>query len=158
MTLLNLVSTLGLLLTLFLPVTGQSAPPAEGLPKGSIIAFLPDPQSKDYSDDASLRRWLASHGWAICDGTRGTPNLNFRLLIGSTRMETTGQSVGTRTHRHRVQGKTNGTQTRQQTVRQGVAPLIRVPAGRHRHELTATTEPAEHLPPSTRVIFIMKIH
>ncbi len=146
---------LGLLLSL--PAIGQPAPPVDGLPKGSIIAFLPDPRSKDYSDDESLRRWLASQGWAICDGTRGTPNLNFRVLLGSTRMETAGQPQGTRTHRHRLRGKTSATQDRQQTVRQGVAPLIRVPSGRHRHELTAITEPAEHLPPSTRVIFIMKM-
>ncbi len=152
----TLIQSMAMLLV-FVPFTAGSVPLETGLPKGAIIAFLPDPNSKDYADDRSLGRWLLSRGWAICDGTGGTPNLNFRMLLGATRMETAGQSQGTRTHRHRVQGKTTAIQTRQQTIRQGIAPRIRVPAGRHRHEVTAITDPAEHLPLSTRVIFIMKI-
>jgi hypothetical protein len=54
--------------------------PPPGLPMGSIVAFLPDPKSENYSDLADLKRWLGDRGWAICDGSEGTPDLSFRIV------------------------------------------------------------------------------
>jgi hypothetical protein len=47
---------------------------------GPIVAFLPDPKSENYSDLAGLKRWLGDRGWAICDGSEGTPDLSFRIV------------------------------------------------------------------------------
>ena len=130
------------------------------MPKGAIVAFLPDPKASEYHDDASLRKWLGRQGWAICDGHNGTPNLNYRMLLGTVRMERAGQVQGSRTHRHRFRGRTElSSRARQARFQEGLGQgrWIRIPEGRHEHPVVGVTDPAEHLPLSTRVLFIMKV-
>lgn len=137
--------------------TGPAPFPPPGLPKGAIVAFLPDPQSPDYSDAASLARWLAAQGWAICDGSGGTPDLNYRMLLGTVHPQEAGQHLGARTHDHRATGDTGPAVGREHRIRAGVGHALAVPADGHRHDIEARTTSAEHLPLSMRVIFILKV-
>lgn len=138
----------------------QAAPgplPPAGLPKGSIVAFLPDPKSTDYSNPDSLKRWLREQGWAICDGSEGTPNLNYRMLLGTIHPEEAGQNLGSRTHDHRISGNADSNFGREHQMRSGVGRALRVPADGHKHKLDAGTTKVEHLPLSLRVLYILKI-
>ena len=127
------------------------------MPKGSIVAFLPDPDSRSYSDLAGLKRWLRGQGWAICDGTDGTPDLNYRRLLGTVHPEQAGQNIGSRTHQHRVTGTADDGYGRDYQIRSGLGRSLRVPAEGHRHKLAAGAEPVEHLPLSLRVLYIIKV-
>ena len=50
-----------------------AAMPPAGLPRGAIVAFMPDFRGVEYSDPKGLRRWLPGQGWAICDGKGPRP-------------------------------------------------------------------------------------
>ncbi len=139
------------------PALSPGAPIGETLPKGAIIAFLPQQNSKDYSDTKSLRKWLAAQGWAICDGTYGTPDLNYRMLLGTNKPGNAGKSIGSRTHSHRVRGDTGIAHGRRRVFRDGIRQQVSVPAEGHKHRLQMNTEKAEHLPLSTQVLYIIKI-
>jgi len=135
----------------------RGAEPPKDLPRGSILAFFPDPKSGDYSDLPSLKRWLGAQGWAICDGSEGTPDLNYRMLLGTIHPEEAGQNLGSRTHDHKSRGETGAAYGRDHAFLTGRGHIIRVPEGGHRHRLDGRTESSEHLPLSLRVLFIMKV-
>ncbi len=135
----------------------DAAPISETLPKGAIIAFLPEPDSKFYSDVKSLKRWLKSQGWVLCDGTQGTPDLNYQMLIGTTNVRQTWQKVGSRTHSHKIGGESGPSRGRVKAVRGGFGRQERIPGDGHKHPIEFVSDTAEHLPLSTRVLFIMKI-
>ncbi len=97
------------------PVQPAAIPPA-GLPRGAIVAFMPDFRGADYSDTKGLRRSLAGQGWAFCDGKDGTPDLHARMLIGTERPEDAGQRLGSRDHAHRLSGTTDDVYGRTQVV------------------------------------------
>jgi hypothetical protein len=138
------------------PETLPGANPPEGLPKGAIVAFVPDARSQSYSDLAGLKRWLRIRGWAICDGTEGTPDLNYRMLLGTVHPEETGQNLGSRTHDHSVSGDAASAFGRDHHIRSGLGRVRRIPAQGHKHKVEARTAQAEHLPLSLRVLYIMK--
>ncbi|WP_152486080.1 hypothetical protein [Methylohalobius crimeensis] len=140
-----------------MPAASRPDSPPAGVPKGAIIAFMPDPDSKDYSDEQSLRRWLKDQGWAICDGENGTPDLNYRMLLGTDRPSVAGQNQGSRTHTHRVRSETGIAYGRERSLRGGIGPSTRIPAKGHKHRLDTVSERADHLPLSTRVLFILKV-
>lgn len=145
-----------LALTAPLRAAWPSQPPS-GLPKGAIVAFLPDPQSKDYTDAKGLNRWLREQGWALCDGSEGTPDLNYRMLLGTVHPEEAGRYLGSRTHDHRVGGDTGIAHGGEHAFRTGLGFTVRLPEDGHRHKLDAATDDAEHLPLSMRVVYIIKI-
>ena len=134
----------------------SAAPLPANVPKGGIIAFVPDPDSREYRDENGLRSWLAERGWAICDGRDGTPDLHNRMLLGTEQPEAAGQQLGSRTHSHRLRGETGQTRGRDRKFASGFAFIMRIPEENHRHGLDTNSESAEHLPLSTRVLFIMK--
>jgi hypothetical protein len=126
------------------------------LPVGAIIAFMPQFGSQ-YRDSAGLRRWLGDHGWAICDGTRGTPDLRNRLLLGTTDMARVGRRIGSRDHDHRIRGESGSPVRRNRSTPTGRLQLRQIPDDQHRHGIDLTSAKAEHLPPSLQVLFIMKL-
>lgn len=138
------------------PVQSTAGPIAGALPAGSIVAFVP--AASGYAGTgADLRDWLAERGWAICDGTRGTPDLRGQMLLGTTDPVTVGQRLGSRDHDHRVRGESDAPVMRNRHTPTGRGPLKHLPDDRHRHGLSVSTDRSEHLPPSTRVLFIMKL-
>lgn len=98
-------------------------------------------------------------GWAVCDGTNGTPDLRDRFLIGVSDMAEVGKSVGKNEHSHTFTGRTNtcranpdpkaiGAQKRGST---SVAGLD------HSHPLSGATVSESHIPPSVTVLYMMKL-
>ena len=137
--------------------TAAAPKPPAGLPKGSIVAFLPRMSGTEYNDGASLRRWLDRQGWAICDGSNGTPDLRQRMLLGTDDPLRTGQRLGSRKHEHRVRGDSGTPVHRNRSTPTGRLQLKQIPDDQHRHRLDLKSDRAEHLPPSLQVLFILKV-
>ena len=142
---------------LLLSAALHAADPTQNLPKGSIIAFLPDPNSADYSDMAGMRRWLGGKGWAICDGRNGTPDLHGRYLLGTEEYKDAGQRLGSSTHQHKIRSRTGREEGRTRRFNTGGGYAIRLPQEGHAHSIDALASPQENLPLSTRVIFIIRV-
>lgn len=132
--------------------------PPSNLPVGSIIGFMPDPDSREYRDMASLRRWLAGQGWALCDGTDGTPDLHGRYLQGTEQLEQVGQRIGSNSHSHRIDSETGREQGRERRFNTGVLFRMRLPHEGHNHSINADSSTSTSLPPSLRVLFIIRTH
>jgi hypothetical protein len=137
------------------PTAGRG-PGLDPLPAGSVIAFVPSAGGFT-GTTAELRAWLAARGWAICDGTGGTPDLRDRMLLGTTDAGRVGQRLGSRDHDHRVRGETGAPALRNRHTRVGLAELRHLPDDQHRHGVDLASDRAGHLPPSTLVLFIMKL-
>lgn len=133
--------------------SGMAANP---LPAGSIIAFVPN-ASGFTGTDAELRGWLAERRWALCDGTSGTPDLRDRMLYGTTEAASVGQRLGARDHDHRLRGETGTPVLRNRYTPTGRAELKHLPDDQHRHSIDTASDRTEHLPPSVKVLFIMKL-
>ncbi len=125
-------------------------------PAGGIIAFVPA-ASGFTGPSGQLSAWLAERGWAVCDGTRGTPDLRNRVLYGTTDAASVGQRLGSREHEHRLRGESGPPVLRNRHTPTGQAQLKHLPDDQHRHRIDAPTDRVQHLPPSVKVIFIMKL-
>jgi hypothetical protein len=119
------------------------------------MAFMPR-MGDDYGSMTELRTWLERQGWAICDGSGGTPDLRNRMLLGTVEAATAGQRLGAWDHRHRVQGETEAPVRRNRNTPTGRQQSIQIPDDQHRHRLDIQSDKADHLPPSMRVMFIIK--
>ncbi len=108
-------------------------------------------------------------GWALCDGSNGTPDLSNRFVLGAGNEDYLGSTGGSRTHRHRIpehshqvdppslrlspgHGGTGG-YSRIYTIREQSLDIRPFTSG------TAKTAPDEvsHLPPYYKIAFIMKL-
>lgn len=134
----------------------STAPGNAALPVGAIIAFMPR-MGSEYGNVEELRAWLRRQGWAICDGADGTPDMRNRMLLGTTDPITAGQRLGSRDHDHRVRGDTEAPLRRNRSTPTGRFQLKQIPDEQHRHRLDIESDKAEHLPPSMRVLFIIKV-
>jgi hypothetical protein len=130
---------------------------ARDVPKGAIMAFMPSMTGGDYRNASELRAWLARQGWAICDGTGGTPDLRNRMLLGTTDVSSVGQRMGSWEHAHRVRGETGIPVRRNRNTPTGRLQNQQIPDDQHRHRVDMEADKAEHMPPSMRVLFIMKV-
>lgn len=92
--------TMFALFFLAMPVVGQpllsdGAPaPASGLPSGVIVMW-------------SGQLDAIPAGWALCDGSDGTPDLRNRFLLGVGAAEYLGSTGGSSTHQHRPRAHTH---------------------------------------------------
>ncbi len=83
------------LLSLAMPAVGQpqvtdgTPAPASGFPAGVIVMW-----------SGSLDSIPA--GWALCDGSDGTPDLSNRFVLGVGAAEYLGNTGGSRAHQHRT--------------------------------------------------------
>jgi hypothetical protein len=136
---------------------GLSMGIARDVPKGAIMAFMPSMTGGDYRNASELRAWLARQGWAICDGTGGTPDLRNRMLLGTTDVSSVGQRMGSWEHAHRVRGETGIPVRRNRNTPTGRLQTQQIPDDQHRHRVDMEADKAEHMPPSMRVLFIMKV-
>ena len=75
------------LLSFTMPARGQ--PPVSGLPAGVIVMW-----------SGSLDAIPA--GWALCDGSDGTPDLSNRFVLGVGAAEYQGSTGGSHSHKHRT--------------------------------------------------------
>ena len=137
--------------------TGSGAGLVSDVPTGAIMAFMPRMTGGDYGNASELRAWLARQGWAICDGTGGTPDLRNRMLLGTTDLFSVGQRMGSWEHAHRIRGETGIPVRRNRNTPTGRLQNLQIPDDQHRHRVDMEADKAEHLPPSMRVLFIMKV-
>ncbi len=99
-------------------------------------------------------------GWALCDGTNGTPNLTDKFVYGCSPSENPGATGGDSTHSHTVDipSFTSGLPSAQFQHASGYFAWSAV--GDHRHGIDPpedTTTVANHLPPYYKLAFIMKL-
>ena len=99
------------------------------LPKGTIIAW--------YNKSGAA----VPHGWVLCDGNNGTPDLTNRFLRGVTIASQVGAGGGRETHSHGI-GKGN--------------PDGNGFQGEGGQCKTVNVSTENHLPPFVNVQYIMK--
>ena len=125
------------------------APPSD---QQIIMAALPS---------GTILGWAAKTpipaGWRICDGQAGTPNLVNRVPLGTSAAADVAQLTGADTHSHQASGTATNNITHH-----GWAPGIQFQRDgpqtfSHTHPVAVTVDAAPHLPPATRIIFIMKM-
>jgi hypothetical protein len=105
-------------------------------------------------------------GWALCDGSNGTPNLSDRFVMGfnpATPANVIGQTGGTTNHTHDVDipsftsGTANGTGSIVGGIYLASADWF---AEAHSHSVNppnTTSTATAHIPPYIRLGFIMKL-
>jgi len=102
-------------------------------------------------------------GWAICDGTNGTPDLRGKFLQGvGTVGEVSPTPVGAATHQHTVTvsgttGNAYGKSSYHVPGPHGVPPESPGLDVTYSFSATATTSSESNIPPSIRVIYLMKV-
>ena len=121
------------------------------LPKGTIIPYSGRRDSIDFNY------------WAICDGTKGTPNLKDRFILGGT-FAKLGTRGGTSNHSHSAstvpQGKVDKRNRLAFPHFDGSGKKYDVE--RHDHSFQGIKSPvtvsrSDHLPPYVQLVFLMKI-
>jgi hypothetical protein len=113
-----------------------------GVPSGTIVAY--------YGTDLPV-------GWVLCDGRvapdgRRTPDLRNRFIMGldPTSQETLGATGGTASHQHAAEtGKPRG-------EREQIESGNDEHAANDDHTHAVTVQPATHLPPYVKLVYIMK--
>lgn len=96
-------------------------------------------------------------GWRICDGHHGTPNLNDRFAQGTSETSLIGTESGSASHIHTGAGIAEA-----KITKLPYAPGFQFESEgnhcyNHTHPVTLTIESATNMPPSTKVVFIMKL-
>lgn len=149
------------------PPERPESPPSSGsvrnsLPRGIIVMW-------------SGKLDALPAGWALCDGSNGTPDLRNRFVMGVGAPEYHGSTGGATNHRHQSDKHTHQINLPPLRVRQGyrgygdfngrgvrsrtyalpnqdlnIRPFQSLPA-------TAAIPSADHLPPYYKLAFIMKL-
>ena len=104
------------------------------LPSHIIIAWYP-------ASDAKV-----PEGWAICDGSQGTPDLREKFIMGTNSMQEVGKRGGAKDHTHRLH--------RSQIKKYGAAPQSN---GVEFEIFKSTVVESSNLPPYFKMIYIMKL-
>lgn len=92
-------------------------------------------------------------GWALCDGTNGTPNLCNRFLIGAGDLYVSSATGGSETHNHTVTGTPH---THSLAAGGGLDAGANLSTTTEPENPTGTTNAASSLPPYYALAFIMK--
>ena len=129
------------------PDQGFKVPSAQyGVPPGTVLAWHPTSEYvRGLDDQGALDKVIEPPpGWAICDGTLGTPDLRGQFVMGTTTWEELGDPGGTEEHDHGVRrddvGRSNGIvwATRKVAV--------------------SVFNKEKHVPPHVKLVYIMKLH
>jgi hypothetical protein len=124
------------------PVAAQGT-----FPKGAIIAW-------------NAKSGAIPAGWAVCDGTNGTPDLRGRYLRGVATFADVGTMDGKEKHHHGVTGTTdNPRNSNPDAWGNDEDDRHKTPATTgldHTHKFTGTTSEEPNNPLSYTVIYLMK--
>ena len=94
-------------------------------------------------------------GWALCDGTNGTPNLDGIFLMGAGAVNAAGTTGGATTHNHTFSGGGLA------TLNAGNVILSSSPSGNYLPNapisISGVTNTKNHLPPYRAILYIMKL-
>lgn len=137
------------------PRTAGFTPPGApyGVPKGTIVAWHPTGdfvKGLESEEDDGARTVVPPDGWAICDGTRGTPDLRARFIRGTASWSADTPTGGSESHDH---GGATANNTQFRGAHGGAGGKYQQPAQKHTHPIGA----ASHLPPYADVIYIIKL-
>ena len=105
------------------------------LPAGIIIAWYPN------ASDAKV-----PEGWAICDGSKGTPDLREKFIMGTGSPDEVGERGGAKNHSHRIH--------RSQVRKYSAAPQSN---GVEFEVFKSAVVESSNLPPYFKMIYIMKL-
>lgn len=131
------------------PALLVAAPSPYGVPPGTIIAWSPRPG--DIIDSADGRIILPPEGWLVCDGTRDTPDLRNRFIMGTTSVSSLLTTTGHETIKPSASVNFAGYRRGEINYDQG--------AGRvsdFQMNYSADISPISLVPPSVYCVFIMK--
>ncbi len=124
-----------------------------GVPKGTIIAWHPTPDHiKGLEKEPPERTIFPPSGWAICDGTLGTPDLTGRFIRGVSEWTPTVTTGGMESHIHRGKTLENDGDKQHRGGSGGKSPHAHSP-----HYHTVELGPDKHLPPYAELVYIMKL-
>jgi hypothetical protein len=152
---------------------GEASRPFSGIPAGSVLPSTTDVLMAAFPRGTILS-WYARAsvplGWAICDGSHGTPNLDETFLIGTKTPGSVGQVTGSNVHSHSVSISMSGQTNTARPETGGVSDGWRQVNGRgspeatgldHKHAFSASgafrTDESSTIPHSVHVVFIMKL-
>jgi hypothetical protein len=142
------------------PATDSTPAPAAGLPAGVIVMW-------------SGQLDAIPAGWALCDGSDGTPDLRNRFILGVGAAEYLGSTGGSREHKHRAGNHSHqidppgmrlrpvygysgyrgtGARGRSYTLPEQTFNLRPFKSG----PTTVIPDSVSHLPPYYKIAFIMK--
>ncbi len=97
-------------------------------------------------------------GWAICDGSNGTPDMRGRFMKGAASFADVGQSGGSDSHSHTITGRTGnadpGDGWNFDDANRDRTP--HVSGMGHSHAISGQTDARPSLPPFVTMLFIMK--
>lgn len=126
-----------------------SAPSPFGVPKGSVVAWMP---TSEFIDNKDPDKITYPDGWRLCDGTLGVPNIGSAFLYGTLTIKDRGATGGASSHSHGV-AVADASSTK--------APKPGPPGGGsdyadpyHSHAVSVSG--AENLPPYFKVLWICR--
>ncbi len=99
-------------------------------------------------------------GWALCDGTQGTPDLRDRFIAGAGILHDVGDTGGANTHDHDFTGDGHNHQPPGELgvlIGEEASAWPDIPPGTSVDPATGTTDSAEGLPPYYGLAYIMKL-
>ena len=116
--------------------------PLYGVPKGGIIKW-----SGAVADIPG--------GWALCDGTNGTPDLRNRFIVGAGDTYNPNDTGGSLSHIHNVYGYTGeGYPWAEYMMYAGTSLMIE---WNHTHTVDIDSKPADTRPPYYALCYIMRL-
>ena len=131
-----------------------------GVPRGTIISWVPDPADVAAAADGTPLVHPPS-GWALCDGrTPGVPNLAERFLRGESQYLRVSEIGGEADHCHDFSGTTTDCRRDPDGWNADDMRRDRGPQSSgldHSHRFSGTTLRSPSLPPFFGVFFIMKL-
>ena len=141
----------------FADLVRAPTPAPFGVPAGTIIAW--SPPAGNVVTTAQGKRVIPPDGWAICDGTNGTPDLRGSFLRGSTDPSTLLQSGGAESHTHKVNISTQNAHLKEFDGSDANGSMQKDGGQRinHNHVVDFTTAPVSNLPPFVTVQYIIKL-
>jgi len=139
----------------FAPATGPTPSPAPfGLPAGSVIAWRP--KAGDIIEVGADVKILPPQGWLVCDGSRETPDLRGKWIVGTAIPGEIGGLIGDLFHTHRVSGATNNGNGHTPWSPGTQFQIHGNQTFNHAHSFDVESTQASNAPPSIRLVYIMK--
>lgn len=128
-------------------------PQTYGVPAGTVLAWRPL-EASFFTDTRGEKHLMPPLGWALCDGSGGTPDLRNRFIYGTTDADQIGTKAGVETHVHSgsVSANTSG-----KSFKPGANFKGEIDAAAVGHSHGVTLDPASSLPPLVRLAFIIKL-
>ena len=130
-----------------------------GVPKGTVLAWWPPPESQQRVWVEELNQFHVTvappQGWLLCNGLSGTPDLRGRFVRAIGTYEDIGETGGSEKHAHQIKGKTGYDSD---GFAGGVesSDNFRGTNWNHRHFLDLPSELSDGLPPYATLVYVMK--